>query len=366
MVDTGSAATQCHSHPIGRTDGRVWRTLRRRRLTVPDLVVIDIEPLFHPDPICWSGVDAAVGEAIERQGAFVVAGYPQAERVDEWARTLLRFYDIPESDRRQVASIITDPAGPAVYRGWKSFLQPDAWAYNQMFDIGPRNPHPAPPVVGMHHFAEPNTLPTAEPCPGWFTAIDCYYDLMLDMGTRVMLSASRWAGFDDQQIAEGFRSGNSTLRLLDYPQKPHDLIINSEGRDVPGRPPLAASKHTDVAGVSLLWQREPGLQAQSADRTWHDVPMLPNTVSVHLGTVLQLMTDGRVPATPHRVVDHGQHRQSVAFFVEPGLGTRLAPLQRHTEPGEAPDPAGPGTYGWHLQERFSQMEGYRTIIPAPE
>jgi hypothetical protein len=169
------------------------------------------------------------------------------------------------------------------------------------------------------------------------------------------------------------KDGTFGLRIpssMDVKQKEKGVapghIINSEGLDVPGRPPLAASKHTDVAGVSLLWQREPGLQAQSADRTWHDVPMLPNTVSVHLGTVLQLMTDGRVPATPHRVVDHGQHRQSVAFFVEPGLGTRLAPLQRHTEPDEAPDPAGPGTYGWHLQERFSQMEGYRTIIPAPE
>jgi isopenicillin N synthase-like dioxygenase len=328
---------------------------------VPDLKVIDIEPLFDHRLSRRAAVDAAIGDAIEQQGAFVVAGYPQAERIDEWARTLLRFYDLPEAERRAVASVITDPAGPAVYRGWKSFLQPEAWAYNQMFDIGPRQPHPAPAVNGMHHFAEANSLPATEPCPGWFSAVDAYYDLMLDVGTRVMLAAGRWAGFDDHRIAEGFRTGNSTLRLLDYPPKPGGLAIDSEAAGVPGRPPLAASKHTDVAGLSLLWQREPGLQAQSSDRIWHDVPMLPNTVSVHLGTVLQLMTDGRVPATPHRVVDHGRHRQSVAFFVEPGLGTRLAPL----DDGASVDPAGPGTYGWHLQERFSQMEGYRTIIPAP-
>ena len=328
---------------------------------MPDLNVIDIAPLWSTDRSHWDEVDRAIGAAIEQQGAFVVGGYHHAEQVDEWARTLLRFYDLPEADRRAVASVITDPSGPAVYRGWKSFLQPEAWAYNQMFDIGPREPHPAPAVVGMHHFAEANSLPAVEPCEGWFAAVDAFYDLMLDVGTRVMLAAGRWAGFDDRLLAEGFREGNSTLRLLDYPTKPGGLSIDSENAGVPGLPPLAASKHTDVAGASLLWQREPGLQAQSTDRVWHDVPMLPNTVSVHLGTVLQLMTDGRVPATPHRVLDHGQHRQSVAFFVEPGLGTRLAPLGAN----DVADPTGPGTYGWHLQERFSQMDGYRTIIPAP-
>ena len=324
-----------------------------------DVRTIDIGPLFDDDGDGRRRVDDAVGDAIEEHGGFVVGGFPGQERVDLLADTLLAFYDLPETARRSVASVITDPAGPAVYRGWKSFLQPEAWAYNQMFDIGPRRPHPAPAVEGMHHFAEANSLPTEEPCPGWFAAVDEYYDLMLDMGTRVMLSAARWAGFGDRLVAAGFREGNSTLRLLDYPPKPAELTIQSEG--LHGRPPLAASKHTDVAGVSLLWQRRPGLQAQSRDRVWRDVPMAPNTVSVHLGTVLQLMTDGRVPATPHRVLDHGDHRQSVAFFVEPGLGTRLAPVLA----GDIAEPTGPGTYGWHLQERFSQMEGYREIIPAP-
>jgi isopenicillin N synthase-like dioxygenase len=324
-----------------------------------ELRTIDIGPLFGSDEAARRHVDDEVGLAIIEHGGFVVRGFPGQHRVDALARTLLAFYELPEADRRAVASVITHPDGPAVYRGWKSFLQPEAWAYNQMFDIGPREPHPAPPVPGMHHFAEGNSLPSTEPCDGWFAAVDEYYPLMLDMGTKVMLSAARWAGFDDRLVAEGFREGNSTLRLLDYPPKPPQLTIQSE--DMHGRPPLAASKHTDVAGVSLLWQREPGLQAQSADRTWRDVPMAPDTVSVHLGTVLQVMTDGRVPATPHRVVDHGGHRRSVAFFVEPGLGTRLAPVRS----GESADPTGPGTYGWHLQERFSQMDGYREIIPAP-
>jgi isopenicillin N synthase-like dioxygenase len=124
---------------------------------------------------------------------------------------------------------------------------------------------------------------------------------------------------------------------------------------------LAAVRHTDASGLSLLWQQQPGLQAQAPDGTWRDVPTVPNTVSVHLGTVLELMTAGRVPATPHRVIDHGIARQSIGFFVEPGLATRLAPIaEGDATPGDLS-----GTYGWHLQERFHAMRGFEDLVPAP-
>lgn len=101
-----------------------------------------------------------------------------------------------------------------------------------------------------------------------------------------------------------------------------------------------------------------GLQAAGPDGTWRDVPMLDGTVSVHLGTVLHLMTGGRIPATPHRVIDHGGARQSIGFFVEPGLATRLAPLDAPVDDVHA-------SYGWHLQERFHSMRGYAELVPSP-
>ena len=129
--------------------------------------------------------------------------------------------------------------------------------------------------------------------------------------------------------------------------------------------PLAAGRHTDAAGVSLLWQREPGLQAQAPDGLWRDVPRIDNCISVHLGDILEVMTDGRVPATPHRVIDHGTPRQSIGFFLEPALSAELSPLRLEASSGE-PDEAARGTYCWHLLRRLSSYPENAPFVPRPE
>jgi isopenicillin N synthase-like dioxygenase len=325
-----------------------------------ELPVIDIAPLLDPERRDeWPLVDATIGDAIEMFGGFVVSGYPQAEMVDQWARTALRFYELDDHRKRQVATRVTEPTARTVYRGYRSSLRPGEWAYNEMFDTGPAHPYPAPDIVGMHVFAEENVWPEPEPCEGWQAAMESYYELMQRIGMAVMLSAGRWAGFDDADLQRRFSEGNSTLRLLNYPVKPADWPIDPNATFVDGRP-IAAVRHTDVAGVSLLWQREGGLQAQAPDGTWRDVPLIPNAISVHLGTVLDVMTDGRVRATPHRVIDGGTHRQSIGFFVEPGLAASVGPLAGVDGTDDVRH-----SYGWHLQQRFSTMRGYQQLVPPP-
>ena len=325
-----------------------------------ELPIIDIAPLLDSaQRDAWSGVDQAIGDAIEQFGGFVVSGYPQADMVDQWGRTALRFYDLPDDRKHDVSTRVWNPEARTVYRGYRSSLRPGEWAYNEMFDIGPTAPFPAPDVEGMHVFAEENVWPEPEPCDGWRSAMESYYGLMQRIGMAVMLAAGRWAGFDDVDLHRRFREGNSTLRLLNYPVKPADWPVDPNAQTVDGRA-IAAVRHTDVAGVSLLWQREGGLQAQAPDGTWRDVPLVPNAVSVHLGTVLEVMTEGRVRATPHRVLDTGTHRQSIGFFVEPGLAASVGPIA-----GDDGSDDVRHSYGWHLQQRFSTMRGYQGLVPPP-
>lgn len=322
-----------------------------------ELTVVDIGALFGAGADEQERVDRQVGAAIAGHGGFVVTGFPGADLIDGLGATMLGFFDEEIDAKRRVASRSVWSAGPAVYRGYKSSLEPGGWAYNEMYDVGPADPHPGPDVPGMHHFAEANSWPAVEPCPGWREAMDIFYAVMLDVGVAVMRAAGRAAGFDDASLLAGFATGNHTLRLLNYPVRPDGHRTSDELAD-PDGPCIAAARHTDVSGVSLLWQRQPGLEAQAPDGTWREVPVIDGTVSVHLGTVLQVMTGGRIPATPHRVIDHGCARQSIGFFVEPGLATRLAPL-------DAPVDDVRSSYGWHLQERFHSMAGYADLVPAP-
>ena len=331
-----------------------------------DLTTIDIACLFKCSPQERNATDRRIGQALREQGGFVISSYPDADKVDERALKMLSFFEIPEAEKRVVASRATDPDGKTVYRGYAASLEPDGRTYNEIYDIGPERPFGGPAIDGMTVFSEENIWPEPEPCLGWKQAMRAYYAHLHGIAMAVMLSAGRFAGFSDRQLKARFREGNSTLRLLNYPIKPTDVRITSEMPDTRHRDeetlPLASGRHTDAAGVSILWQRQPGLQAQAPDGTWRDVPMIKDCLSVHLGTVLEIMTGGKVPATPHRVIDHGVPRQSIGFFLEPGLCAQLAPLTAEAASSESVT----GTYGWHLQERFHQQKRYEHLVPAPK
>ncbi len=331
-----------------------------------DLITIDIALLFKGGPGDCKATDRRIGRALMDQGGFVISNYPDADKVDERALKMLSFFELSEAEKRAVASKATDPEGKTVYRGYAAFLEPDGWAYNEIYDIGPEKPFGGPAIEGMAVFSEENIWPEAEPCPGWKEAMRAYYAHLNGIAMAVMLSAGRFAGFSDRQLKARFREGNSTLRLLNYPAKPKDTRITNEMPDTRHGDeetlPLATGRHTDAAGVSILWQRHPGLQAQAPDGRWRDVPMIKDCLSVHLGTVFEIMTGGKVPATPHRVIDHGAPRQSIGFFLEPALGAQLAPMTAGAPSSESVT----GTYGWHLQERFHQQKGYEHLVPAPK
>ena len=115
-----------------------------------------------------------------------------------------------------------------------------------------------------------------------------------------MLSVGSFAGFSEPQLKARFCEDNSTLSLLNYLVKPKDMRITDETSDTlygdDEKLPLATSWHTDAAAISILWQRQPGLQAQAPNGCWRDVPMIKDCLSVHLGTVLEIMTGGKVPS----------------------------------------------------------------------
>ena len=74
------------------------------------------------------------------------------------------------------------------------------------------------------------------------------------------------------------------------------------------------------------------------------------------------MTDGRIPATPHRVLDLGKPRQSIGFFYEPGLGVPLkGDLFAKPADVDLRD-----TYGWMLLKRLSGYPGVGDRVPDPD
>jgi 2OG-Fe(II) oxygenase superfamily len=63
------------------------------------------------------------------------------------------------------------------------------------------------------------------------------------------------------------------------------------------------------------------------------VPPTENTLVVNFGRLLERWTDGRIKATPHRVIGSGRERYSVPFFYEPRIDAVIAPLRLRAADG---------------------------------
>ena len=335
----------------------------------PNAPIVDVAPLFAGEGPARAAAVRTIGEAVATSGVFVARGGPEAELTDRRGLAMLRFFALGEAEKAAVATRRNRPEARNSYRGYVSTFEENRWAYNEMYDIGPERPVTAPPDIlalrGAEIFTEPNAWPAREPAPGWRAAMLAYFARMEALSMALLHALADHLGLPRDEIAARFDRGNSTLRLLNYPTRPDSLTV---GEPLPDdlradseRPQLVTGRHTDACALSLLWQREPGLQGQAPDGTWYAVPPEPNGVSVHLGDVVEQITGGRLPATPHRVTDNGAPRGSIGFFLEPKLEASCAPVF-----GESEAPPGGDSYAAHLLRRFSGYDDYENLVESPD
>ena len=114
-------------------------------------------------------------------------------------------------------------------------------------------------------------------------------------------------------------SNQSLLRILHYPPV--------EGAE-PGA--IRAAAHEDINLITLLLSgSKPGLQAQDANGSWHDVACDAGMITINNGDMLAKATGDYFPSTTHRVTnpEAGQNvsRYSMPMFLHPRPDVPLQP-----------------------------------------
>lgn len=318
-----------------------------------NIEIVNIAPLWQEDKAAILETDAAIWSALQSTGALAISHYPGVEAVDQWARTGCAIHDAPAAQKKELTVAVYEPANKNYYRGYHPMVAGSSFKVN-IYDIGPPNPASGPSLPGIEYMTEPTPWPDDALLPDWKSAVtDCYQHLNA-VSQKVMLSIGRSAGFEEGSILDRFAGEHSTLRFLDYPDINHD--------DTDG---IAAHRHTDASALSLLWQREPGLQAEAPNGEFYDVPLLSNCVSVHVGTVMEQLTSGRVRATPHRVLGNGSARRSMGFFLEPALTAPVTPANSSGNGEETHIPI-QDTYAYLVLKTHHSREKYAALIPDPD
>jgi len=315
---------------------------------------VDIGPLFGTDATARNACDAALWGALRRTGSALITGFPGADKVDARARTGLEVFDLPETQLRAITTALIEPDNPNLYRAYWP-CTPERLLQNDFFDVGPDVHEAAPDLPDIDVLTELTLWPDPEPRTGWSDTVRAHYNHLNEVAQAMIRSIGRSAGFGEDVIRARFDGTNSTLRFLNY----RDGAANSQPG--PDGVILSGGRHTDVSGLSLLWQGSPGLQAEGQDGVWRDIPKLPNAISIHVGDVMTRLTDGAVPGTPHRVLACKGPRRSVGFFLEPRLSALVTPANLPDDQTTIRD-----TYAWQLLTAFAKLPLWRGRIRDPE
>ena len=158
------------------------------------------------------------------------------------------------------------------------------------------------------------------------THFNSLFTSLNDLGVKVLESIALVLDLPKNFFEEKVIRGNSTLRLLHYPP-----IESNENV-------LRARAHADINLITLLvGAEEGGLEVQNKDNEW--IPIKPNSKSIvcNIGDMMQLITEGNLKSTPHRVVEYSANdsksRYSMPFFLHPSPEVVLKSVYNKNDKG---------------------------------
>jgi isopenicillin N synthase-like dioxygenase len=250
-------------------------------------------------------------------------------RVEEVIDTYRSFFNLNEAHKRDL-----DMARTGSNRGWgapgSEKVDPKANPdYKQFFDVGYQVPNGHP--LSTNAFYAPNLWPEGS---NFRRVICAYYEDALTVSKSLLRATAQSLGMDADHFQGAFDAPMALLRGNFYPKRP----------EWAGAHDFGIATHTDYGCLTLLaTDGSPGLEVRKRGGGWIPISAPPGTFIINFGEMLEFWTQGRVMATPHRVVGGKAERISVPLFFNPSYNTNVAP------PGQPPVKAGD-----HLSERFRE------------
>ena len=276
---------------------------------------IDAQALFAADKEAL----AAVRTAAETTGFMTLhntalSGAEVAAVIESYRQ----FFKLPEAAKEPV-----DMAQTGSNRGWgragSEQVDPNANPdYKQFFDCGVSVPREHP--WADKQFYAPNKWPEQ---PAGLGAADfradvlAYFTKARTISMDLLSALARAIGEPASFFKDKFDTPMALLRGNYYPERPAWA----------GAKDFGIATHTDYGCLTFLaLDGSPGLEVRQRGGGWIPVRAEPGTFVINLGEMFEMWTNGRVKATPHRVVGGTNERISIPLFFNPNYDTNVAPI----------------------------------------
>lgn len=169
-------------------------------------------------------------------------------------------------------------------------------------------------------FCGSNPWPNDEYVPRFQTVIGEYFEKTQALASKLLGCMAIFLGLERDFFNKEFTNDPfAQIAMFHYPPHP-------TSKDYPEV--WGVGRHTDYGMLTVLLQDDVGgLEVETKDGLWMDVPPVPGSLVINIGDMVEIWTNGAFKAPPHRVkLSATNHRLSVAMFYEPGFESVISPI----------------------------------------
>ncbi|CZT16154.1 related to isopenicillin N synthase and related dioxygenases [Ramularia collo-cygni] len=297
---------------------------------------IDISSINSPDLAIRKALAGEIYKACAETGFFYASnhGVPM-EQQENVFETMKKFFDLPLETKMDAHAHKN-----AAIRGYEPMLETQLdprtkGDIKEAYTIGdcPLEPEQsyetktgqAPPP----HLKKPQNVWPSK-APEFRKGMYAYYAAIYPLAMSLVRLFALAFDLPETAFDSDFSFPIWGLRALHYPPMPADSEEHANG--------LGA--HADFSWITLVLQDEVGgLEVLNQDGVWVEAPPKPGTFVVNVGQYLERQTNGRFPATVHRVRNKtGQRRYSIPFFLSQNPEAMVEVLESCVEEGETRPP----------------------------
>ncbi|WP_342075454.1 2-oxoglutarate and iron-dependent oxygenase domain-containing protein [Yoonia sp. SS1-5] len=259
-------------------------------------------------------VEQVVADAASDVGFLIIENTPFSKaRMQTLLSAYHQFFTLPSAQKEAV-----NIARTGSNRGWGASgaeqVDPDANPdYKQFFDCGLELPA-GDPLTALSCYA-PNQWP--EMPDGFAALLQTYFTDACAFSLDVLCAIVKAIGEDQGYFRDKFGTPMALLRGNYYPTRPAWA----------GAKDFGIATHTDYGCLTLLaTDGSDGLEVRKRGGGWIPVAAAPGAFIINFGEMLEMWTNGRIKATPHRVVGTSAERISIPLFFNPDHDANVAPL----------------------------------------
>jgi isopenicillin N synthase-like dioxygenase len=181
----------------------------------------------------------------------------------------------------------------------------------EIFDCGPS-------INFEHKFEEfryysKNIWP--EQIPLFEQTIVSFYKSCSEISISILKQIEISLNYSSNYFADKFNLPMALLRCNYYPKRPKELSNLDFG----------IAPHTDYGCLTLLFtDGTPGLEVELPSKQWEKLTAKKNEIIVNFGDMLEIWSNKKIKAKPHRVLGSNKERFSIPFFFNPQYDTVIS------------------------------------------